>query len=172
MKKILLLVAAFATVFVNAANIDWKLQTGLDYVGFNVYAISGTTSSAVIATFLSTTEADWTAAVEGLTAYAVTGSNARAGATGTSTGVVAGDNLVFVMFNGAVTEGTQYWVMNDFTVPSGDLYEPPATGPTSTVKMTDLGIAATGTFTATAVPEPASAMLALAGVAMLIRRRK
>ena len=173
MKKILIMATVVcAAIFSNAAQIDWKLTVGAGYDGFNVYAISGTTSSAVATAFLSTTETDWTDAVAGLTASTISGNTARTSVAGTTFDVAAGDSLVFVIFSDAIKEGTQYWVLNEYSVPGANLYDPPAMGSAAAVKMADLGTAATGTFTSTAVPEPASAMLALAGVAMLIRRRK
>ena len=170
MKKLLLLVAAFATVFVNAASFDWKLQTGAGYEGFSVYALTDTTSSDVLSVFASSDVDSWTDPVAGFSAFQVTGNNSRSGATGKSDGVTADEELVFVIIGGSIAEGNQFWVMNEYSIPGSAIYEPPATGTALTMKMADLGVAGTGTFTA--VPEPASAMLALAGVAMLIRRRK
>ena len=172
MKKLLLLVAAFATVFVNAASFDWKLQTGAGYEGFSVYALTGTTSSDVLSVFASSDVDSWTDPVAGFSAFQVTGNNSRSGATGKSDGVTADQELVFVIIGSSIAEGNQFWVMNEYSIPGSAIYEPPATGTALTMKMADLGVAGTGTFTSTAVPEPASAMLALAGVAMLIRRRK
>ena len=61
---------------------------------------------------------------------------------------------------------TYFWASDAFTVQdSGSNWN----GTKSTYTMS---VAATSVSAWTAVPEPASAMLALAGVAMLIRRRK
>jgi hypothetical protein len=82
------------------------------------------------------------------------------------------DSSSDIIVSGEVKEGSNFWVVNDFSIPAANVYEPPATGTQLTVQLSNVGLAGTGTFTSTAVPEPASAMLALAGVAMLIRRRK
>ena len=173
MKKlsIMAIIVCFA-MFANAASFSWKLQTGLDYVGMNVYAVTDSTASIVLAALQSGSEEDWSNALEGFTMSVSEGTNARAGAIGESTGVIGDTKLVFVIVDGNVVEGSQFWVLNDYSIPGSSVFVPPATGTAVTIKVADQGIAGTGTFTATAVPEPASAMLALAGVAMLIRRRK
>ena len=171
MKKLsIMAVIICAAMFANAAAFSWKLQTGAGYTGFNVYAVSGTTASALLAIFESSDSTVWSTPLEGVEAFSVVGTNARAGATGENVGINAADNLVFVMIGGEVKEGTQYWVVNDYSIPAENVYEPPASGDIVTINMATQGVAGTGTFIS--VPEPASAMLALAGVAMLIRRRK
>ena len=165
-------VVVCASMLANAASFNWKLQTGLDYVGMNVFAVKNTTASVVLATLSASVEENWIGTFTGLDSYEVTGTNARAGAVGQSTDIAASDNLVFVIVNGEVKEGSNFWVVNDFSIPAANVFEPPATGTQLTVQLSNVGLAGNGTFTTTAVPEPASAMLALAGVAMLIRRRK
>jgi hypothetical protein len=170
MKKIITLTVVCIAMLANAAQIDWKLTVGKGYDGFSVYAISGTTAASVLAAFASDEIADWTAPVAGLTSVIIDGNTSRTAAEGTTVDISASDNLVFVIFDKAIAEGTQFWVLNDYTIPAANVYTPPASGTKAAISLATQGVAGTGTFTA--VPEPASAMLALAGVAMLIRRRK
>ena len=172
MKKLLTIGAIIGIAcFANAAQVDWKLQTGSDYSDMKVYGISGTTAAAVLSIFQSTTESDWTDAVSGLTSYTVNvGSGTRMGAQGTTAGIASGDNLVFVIVDGAVAEGSKYWVVNDYTIQAANVYEPPATGTRTTVNFATQGTAGSGTFTA--VPEPTSGLLMLLGMAGLALRRR
>ena len=138
----------------------------------SVYSLSGTTASAVLAAFQSEDSTKWTDTVSGFTAYTATGTNARAGAQGTVTGVAAGDNLVYVIIDGSVAEGSKYWVVNDYTVQAANVYEPPSTGTRVTVNLATQGTAGSGTFTAESIPEPTSGLLLLIGMAGLALKRK
>jgi len=166
--------AIVAATVVNAASVDWKLQTGATYSGMKVYGISGTTAAAVLTACQSTDSATWTATFSGFTAYEATGTNDRAGASGTTTGIAAGDNLVYVIVDGAVADGSKYWVVNDYTILAANVYEPPATGTRVTVKFADMGTKGSGTFTSgsSPVPEPTSGLLMLLGMAGLALRRR
>ena len=171
MKKIMIMMAvACAAMFANAASFNWKLQTGNAYTGMDVYAVSGSSAATVLAALQSTDTANWTSTLAGFSAFEVTGTNNRAGASGESTNIAGNGNLVFVVVDGAVAEGNDFWVLNDYTIPADATFEPPATGTMATIKTTDLGFAGQGTFTA--VPEPTSGLLMLVGLAGLALRRR
>ena len=171
MKKLVVMFAVAAmAVCANAAAFNWKLQTGADYAGMNVYALSGTTAAAVLAACQSSDTSVWESIFSGASSFQVTGSNARAGASGEVTGINDGDSFVWIVIDGAVSDGSKYWVLNDYTIQAGSTYEPPATGTQYTTKLTDQGVLGSGTFTA--VPEPTSGLLMLVGLAGLALRRR
>ena len=171
MKKLVVMFAvAVMAVVANAASFSWKLQTGADYAGMNVYAFSGTTAAAVLAACESNDASAWEGIFSGVSSVKVTGTNARAGATAVATGVEDGNNIVWVIVDGSVAEGSKYWILNDYTIQAGSTYEPPATGTQYTSKLTDQGVLGSGTFTA--VPEPTSGLLMLVGLAGLALRRR
>jgi len=175
MKKLIMIVAvAIVTTIANAASFNWRLQTGADYSGMNIYAISGSTADAVLTACKSTDSATWATTFSGFTAYAASGTNARAGADGLSTGIAAGDNLVFVIVGGDVAEGNKFWVVNDYAIPAANVFEPPATGTKATIVLSTQGTKGSGTFTAgsSPVPEPTSGLLMLLGMAGLALRRR
>ena len=166
MKKLMIMIGvAVAASLVNAASFNWKLQTGATYSGMDVYALAGTSAASVLAACQT-----WAATFAGFTAYEATGTNNRAGAAGKSTDIAGGDNLVFVIVDGAVADGSKYWVVNDYAIPSESVFEPPATGTAVTIALSTQGTAGSGTFTA--VPEPTSGLLMLLGVAGLALRRR
>jgi len=163
---------ALATI-ANAASFDWKLQTGAAYSGMNVYGITGSTAAAVLAACQSNDSAIWDSAFAGFTAFEATGTNNRAGASGKTNGIAAGDNLVFVIVDGDVADGSKYWVVNDYTIQAANVYEPPSSGTIATIVMSTQGTAGSGTFTASSpVPEPTSGLLMLLGMAGLALRRR
>lgn len=165
--------AVVAATALNAASFDWKLQTGADYTGMKVYGITGSSAATILATCQSTDNTKWASTFAGLTSSEVTGNNARASASGSNDGVAAGDNIVFVIVDGAVAEGSKYWVVSDYTILAANVYEPPATGTRATVVLSTQGTAGSGTFTAgSSVPEPTSGLLMLLGMAGLALRRR
>jgi len=178
MKKLLMIVAGVAIATVaNAASFSWKLNTGSTYGGMNVYALTGTTATDVLALCASTDTADWDTVVSGKTPTVATTGN-RGAAAGTTTGVAAGDNLVWLVVDGAVADGSKYWVTADYAIPTGSTFEPPATGTAQAIAFSAQG---NGTFTAGStptppgpgpIPEPTSGLLLLVGGAMLALRRK
>ena len=167
-------VAVVAATVVNAASVNWKLQTGATYSGMKVYGITGTSAATVLAACQSTDSSKWAETFAGFTAFTATGTNNRAGADGESTGIAAGDNLVFVIVDGAVADGNNYWVVNDYTIDAANIFEPPATGTKATIVLSTQGTAGSGKFTAgsSPVPEPTSGLLMLLGIAGLALRRR
>ena len=163
-------VALTVAAIANAASFDWRLQTGADYSGMNVYALTGTSAATVLAACQSTDAATWADTFSGYTAFVTSGTNARAGTDGKSNGIAADDKLVFVIVNGEVADGSKYWVLNDYTIPAANVYEPPASGTKITVNFATQGTAGSGTFTT--APEPTSGLLLLLGMAGLALKRK
>ena len=169
-KLILMAVVTVSAVFANAASFNWKLTTGEAYTGMNVYAISGSTAASILAACQSTDSAKWTDAFSGFSSYSVEGTTARAAATGLSTGIAANDNLVFVIVDGSVADGSKYWVVNDYSIPAANVFDPPDSKSAAAINFATQGTAGSGTFTA--VPEPTSGLLMLLGVAGLALRRR
>ena len=171
MKKLMTLAVAIAiTTIAGASTVSWKLTTGATYSGMDVYGLSGTTAAAVLAACQSTDASTWTTTFAGVTPASVVGSNARAAASGETAGVASGDNLVLVIVDGSVADGSQYWVLNDYTIQAANVFDPPSTGTAAGISLSTLGTAGRGTFTA--VPEPTSGLLMLLGMAGLALRRR
>ena len=166
----MMMAVACAAMFANAASFSWKLQTGAGYEGMTVYAVAGSSATTVLAALQSETASDWTDALASAASATVEGNNNRSGAIGESGNVSVGNTLTYVIVDGAVAEGNNFWVVNDYTIPAGGTFEPPATGTMVTIKTSDLGFAGQGTFTA--VPEPTSGLLMLVGLAGLALRRR
>ncbi len=167
MKKILIVLAAVAMAgATQAAVFSWKLSTGSTYASMKVYAISGTTSDAVLAAFSSTTATDWTSAVSGITPVTA-GTGSRGVASSSIANVSDGDKIVFAIVNGDIAEGNNYYVTSEYTIPAGATYTPPDSNPATSFSV---NLAGSGTFTA--VPEPTSGLLMLLGMAGLALRRR
>lgn len=171
MKKMMIMAFAIvATTIASASSVNWKLTTGATYSGMDVYGLTGTDAATVLAACQSTDATKWADAFSGFDSFEVTGSNARAAATGLTTGIAAGDNLVLVIVDGAVADGSKYWVVNDYTIQAANVFDPPSTGTAAGISLSTLGTAGSGTFTA--VPEPTSGLLMLLGMAGLALRRR
>lgn len=173
MKKLIVIVGIIAIASVsNAASFMWKLSTGETYAGLNAYSLTGTSAEAVLLACASKNSSDWnavfSAAEEGQPYVAGTGK--RGAAQGENTGVKDGDKLVFVLVDGNIAAGSKYYVLNEYTIPTGATFDPPATGDQETIAVS---LAGQGTFTASDIPEPTSGLLLLLGVAgMALRRRQ
>lgn len=172
MKKIMMVLAVVATAIgLQAAQVTWKLTTGATYGGMNVYAFTGSdiTSASIAALLGSDDSTVWASTFAGKSSVTATTGN-RGMAQSTSADVVANDNLVFVILNGAVAEGTDYYVLNSTTIPAANIYTPPTTPTTLSLTASTLGVASSGTFAS--VPEPTSGLMLLLGMAGLALKRK
>ena len=179
MKKfVTMMVVALVAVSASAASIDWTVSLGrtgkfVDSTGANmngtIYLVLADT------TFNATTaeefDAQLTAATLGTAAVSASKLTSTANATATSDALTAGTSYDFAIVVYDAANSMYYTSASN----SGYAYESGVDDATS-IKFTSAQAgtdgSATWTPTYTAVPEPASAMLALAGVAMLIRRRK
>ena len=169
------MVVALVAVSASAASIDWNISLGrggkiVDSTGTaltgNVYLVLADT------TFNATTAEEFQSQLDAATlgTMAITsGKNSGSATTATSNALT--DGVIYdysiVVFDAAKS----LYYMSDAA--SAKAYTVGVTDPVEIGFDADM-IAAPSTWTPTytAVPEPASAMLALAGVAMLIRRRK
>lgn len=174
MKKLMIVLAAIAMASATqAASVAWKLTTGgTTYSGMNVYAFTAAdlTEITALAACKSTTASDWTTFFAKGDAGVNSGSGTRLGSQGSTDGIAGGDALTFVIVDGAVAEGSNYYVFNSTTIPAANVYEPPATGTQWQPKANDLSLAGSGTFTA--VPEPTSGILMLVGLGALALKRR
>ena len=172
MKKMIMVVAVIAfACAAQAASFMWKLQTKSDYGNMDLYVLTGTTAASVLALCESSDSAKWAEAFAGVTAKKTAAPGSRAVTEGTTVGVSDGANLVFVLVDGSVAEGSKYYVVNDYAIPTGSTFEPPATGSAKTIAVS---LAGSGTFTAIPepTPEPTSALLMVLGMAGLALRRR
>ena len=176
MKKfITMMVVALVAVSASAASIDWQVSLGrsgkfLDSTGA---AMNGTIYLVLAdTTFNATTaeefESQLTAAT--LSTDSVTsGKSSGATITATSDALTAGTNYDFaiVVYDAA---NAQYYM----SASNAEYAYAAGTDDAKTISFSAAQATGNASWapTYTAIPEPASAMLALAGVAMLIRRRK
>lgn len=174
MKKLLVALGLVASIAMTAqaSTVMWKLTTGATYSGMNVYGLTETTAATVLAACQSTDSTKWSDTFGSTASYSVVGTNARAAASGETAGIAAGDNLVLVIVDGDVADGSKYWVVNDYTIQAANVFDPPSTGTAAGLSLSTLGTAGSGTFTAAAVPEPTSGLLLLLGMAGLALKRK
>jgi hypothetical protein len=182
MKKfVTLMMVALVAISASAASIDWKFSglttaakrivdsTGANYNG-NIYLILAEDASTLTAT---TTKDTFEETLSSITVGTTTVADGKASnATATNTGWLSqaqgGSQYDFQI---VVYDGAQYYLS---AIKTEYAYTDPTTPTSVTFTAQDIGKTyqnAQG-VKFTAVPEPASAMLALAGVAMLIRRRK
>ena len=172
------MMVALVAVSASAASIDWKFSglttaakrivdsTGANYNG-NIYLILSENVSSLTST---TDQASFETALNSITLGTTAVADGKA-SNATATSDMLANTSTDYTFSVVVYDGTGYYVSAAKTEKA---YTDP-TAPTSiTFGYNDIG----KTYQTnsgkgyTAVPEPASAMLALAGVAMLIRRRK
>ena len=175
MKKLMIVLAAIALSFgTQASSVDWKITIGgTTYASMNVYAftaadLSGTTA---LAACQSKTASDWTSFFGKGDAGIVSGSGNRMVSQGSTDGIAANDPLTFVIVDGAIAEGSNYYVFNSTAIPAANVYDPPAGGAQWQFKASDLTLAGSGKFTSD-IPEPTSGLLLLVGGAMLALRRR
>ena len=191
MKKFLTIAAvALVAMSVQAAQINWGL-TGQVKFNNTLVGNGGATFTLVCLDGI----ADWATyandvaagtATDGIVATKVTNAGSMGLATANpygfnwadTTDISAGDiakgtDFAFVVTHNDGTD-TYFWASDVFTVTdSGSNWNATnASFTMSTTVASAMGTTGTNWTKAVAVPEPASAMLALAGVAMLIRRRK
>ncbi|MBQ2281439.1 MAG: PEP-CTERM sorting domain-containing protein [Kiritimatiellae bacterium] len=182
MKKLVtIMMVALVAISASAASIDWKFSglttaakrivdsTGVNYNG-NIYLILADDAAALTAT---TTKETFESTLSSITVGTTTVADGKA------TNNTATDSSWLSQAQGGsqydfqivVYDGAQYYLS---AVKSQYAYTDPTTPTSITFGYNDIGATYQNTSNVkyTAVPEPASAMLALAGVAMLIRRRK
>ena len=176
MKKfVTMMVVALVAVSASAASIDWNINLGRSgkFVDSTGAAFNGTIYLVLAdTTFNATTAEEFTAQLTAATLGTQSisaGKNSGVAATATSNQLTAGTSYDYaiVVFDVA---NSQYYMS---AANSGKAY---TVGVDDPVELSFTAAQATGNAswapTYTVIPEPASAMLALAGVAMLIRRRK
>jgi hypothetical protein len=190
MKKYLTIAAvALVAMSVQAAQIAWGLTGQVNFNGTNVgnggatftlVCLDGIADWASYANDVALGATDGVAATKKTNAGSMSSSSANpygfnwSDATDISAGEIAkGTDFAFVVSYNDGTD-TYFWASDIFTVTdSGANWDGDLTKYTmSTTVGNAMGTTGTNWTKAVAVPEPASAMLALAGVAMLIRRRK
>ncbi len=175
MKKLMIVLAAIALSFgVQAASVSWKLMTGgTTYAGMNVYAFTAAdvAETAALTACQSKNASDWTSFFGKGDAGANGGNGNRLAASGVTEGIAANDPLTFVFVDGAVAEGSNYYVFNAVNIPAANVYEPPTTGTAWAFTPSSLTLAGSGKFTSD-IPEPTSGLLLLVGGAMLALRRR
>ena len=187
MKKTLLAVAvAMFTIATQAAALNWN-ATGVSFEGTKLKSNTGVTGYLI---YLSTAEFETsyalTETVSAVVASIGTGVASQNKTTALSKlnndyifelGETHSNGDAFAMLLTYVVDGKTYYnLSNEIYTMSGAVIDPPTDPADANFTFnygtnTEKGALSSGKGW-TAVPEPASAMLALAGVAMLIRRRK
>ncbi len=171
-----MMVVALIAVSASAASIDWTVNLGrsgkfVDSTGAaltgNIYLVlADTTFNATTAEEFESQLASATLGTQGVSAGKMVTLDAQ---TATSSALKAGTAYDFAIVVHDVAN-SQYYMSDSI---NRHAY---TAGTDDPVQLTFTATQATGNAswapTYTIIPEPASAMLALAGVAMLIRRRK
>ncbi len=181
-KTIIMLSVIALAVVTQAASVDWKLNVanqGAAWNGAGAYAVAfnGADFDSVITLLTVTGSEDMEqdlgayALSDGTTTqFAISNNRGAAITTKSSSTGVTSDTMFWVVFadgNFAADSSIFWTAATDITA-----YDYEAGNP-SPGTYTFTAVPNSGTVAKyTSVPEPASAMLALAGVAMLIRRRK
>ena len=170
------MVVALVAVSASAASIDWAMNlgrsgkivdsTGATYTG-NVYLVLADT------TFNATTAEEFDAQLKAATLGTMTitaGKAPTTTSTATSDKITAGTSYDFAVVVYDAAKSVYYMSQSN----SQYAYTLGVDDPLQVPSFTQSQMAAPSTWSPSyvTIPEPASAMLALAGVAMLIRRRK
>ena len=184
MKKTLTLVAALLAIASQAASIDWSMTGTAAVNGSNGDPLSGATLYLISANDTSWTTKEYNSKQAFLAALAeVTINDTYAldndGKKPTIENVVVTSDLMgttSMTFGLMVLEQTSTGGYNfKLTTVTATPYATGATADAHTVLKTNISKLASGTsapWTAASVPEPSTAALALAGLALLLKRRK
>ena len=179
MKKfVTMMVIALVAVSASAASIDWTVNlgrsgkfvdsTGATMTGSIYLVLADTTFNATTAEEFET---QLTSATLGTAAVSAGKLTSSTGVTATSDKLTADTsyNFAIVVYDAA---NSSYYMTASNSEYAYDETDAEALATSITFSQSQVAAPSTWTPSYTAVPEPASAMLALAGVAMLIRRRK
>ncbi len=167
MKKLMTLAAVVcATLFANAASVNWSISGSADTVDYKIYIVGAISDAWTSVADLATAASEYGAGGAGIIvkqgrAYGVAGSLASDNITKTS-----GDAF-FVIVSGD-DASDYYYVKADLSALSYEGVETPP-GEYATTAA-DLLAGTHGSFQS--IPEPTGAMLVLLGVAGLALRRK
>ena len=169
-------IAALSVIQVNAASMGWQLITAASENGSSVYALLGSSTSGLVFSSIdqiSSNESVLTTKEGNSLLGTISGVAGRTGTVYSSSGTIVNDNLTtsnanffFVLVN---SDKTGYWISSVYDG-AAKVYTPPASSPGEfSVNQS----ASSLTYTSfTPVPEPATGALALAGIALLFKRRK
>ncbi|MBQ2281437.1 MAG: PEP-CTERM sorting domain-containing protein [Kiritimatiellae bacterium] len=183
MKKFITMMAvALVAISASAASIDWVVNFGRSgkFVDSTGAAMNGTIYLVLAdTTFNATTAEEFESQLAAATISSDTvsaGKSSSTAVTATSDALVARSaggeqyNFAIVVYDSA---NALYYMTGTNQYPTYAYDKAAGEDPTqATFASSAIAAPSQWTATYTAVPEPASAMLALAGVAMLIRRRK
>ena len=182
MKKLLVLVlfTAFAG-FASAGSIQWNLSLGRngfiadsngDKMTGTLYFLLTDTASSLSDTVASNTFADTLSSVALDSMELTNGKNTEVRTVTTSNTVLTPDteySFSLVVFD---TVNKQYYVSGSYSQLAYDESADVVTATTATFTTSEVGSTYSATWSPTSVPEPSTAALALAGLALLIKRRK
>ncbi len=183
MKKLLTIAAITLVVgAASAVTMDWGTAAAIKFNGSNLKSDTGVTGYLVAATALSTYAVD--ASFDASKVGTVLSDKNKTGATSKISGTwynidtdTYGNGDSFAVLLKYVKDGDTYWnLTSGLKTMSGLVVEPP-TSPSALSYEFNYGFGTDPTLTSgggwvKAVPEPATGALALAGIALLFRRRK